>query len=428
MRTELHFGVIGCGVDQHAIVSFISADVIGGSKPVNSEQASGNPWYPFGANNLLPQELMALIYDNPMLPELLEKKASFVVGKGIRPYMEVASGADIIPQIVDDTRFKMFHKVQHLDDVLGQLAHNLDSLGNASLEVILTKGKKAGELNVLDFTEVRCEKMSQQATIDNFYICGDWRNPRWVPENQSEGTVFKVPAFDFKDPTAQAKSIIHLRRYTLGNKYYGLPSWYGTRNWVRLQNQVPLWHLSGMKNGYNVRWHIQIPESYFDRWPDQAEKESKKTEITESLGKWLAGVENVGKAFHSYFQVNEQGNAMDGWKIEPLKFDLHDEAFTVLHEQCFQAVTSGSGINPSIAGIMGPGKMGAGSGSEMRLAYQVHVALNTTSDRRALLKAMEGIEKVEGWPSDWKYAFIDHDLSTLDKLKSGMQPVINPQN
>ena len=75
---------------------------------------------------------------------------------------------------------------------------------------------------------------------------------------------------------------------------------------------------------------------------------------------------------------------------------------------------------------MAPGKMGAGSGSEKRLSYQVHVALNTTAPRMALLKVVNAIEKIEGWPSDWTYAFIDQDLSTLDKLKTGTQPVLNP--
>lgn len=413
------------GKETSVIVSFVSQDAIAG-KPIDSAKANRHEWYPYGDDNLLPQKLLTLIYDNDIMPELLEKKASFMVGQGIMPAVEKldAKGKPYLDPVIDP-RFKAFALKHDLQSKLVEVAQNIAFFRNYAIEGIMTADKKAlDSFQVLHFNEVRAEYKSKAGKILNYYQCADWKNAKYDADNEADGTVTKISAYDALE--VPKKWVFHGKINTVGNSYYSIPNWYGLRNWLKLANQIPLWHLSGMANGYNIRWHVEIPESYFDKFGDEVEKQKAKDDIMGMLKDFLSGVDNVGKSFVSYFNVNASGQTEDGWKITPLEFDLHDEAFTKLYENSFQAITSGAGVNPSIAGVMFPGKMGAGSGAEIRNAYNIHIALNTVIPRKAIIDMMNVFKKIEGWPEDWEWAFKDFNLSTIDNTASGMSTTTTP--
>jgi len=427
MREDTRHFVVG-GLEEGVIVSFSTHDSVGTTPPADSGGSPSRPWYPFGTNNLLPDELNRLIWDNSTKPELIKKVAAFMVGKGFHPYIPRIVNNEIVPELVTDSRWTEFEKRHQLPKKMMSAAKNLATFNNVAVEVVLNGTKNAiHTIKIHDFNKVRAEIIGRSGRIEAYYLCGNWKSPKYAVGNEEEGNVFRVPAWDPDNPWQHGKFIVHLKDATVGNDYYGFPSWYGTRNWLQLSNQIPLWHLAGMKNGYNVRWHIQIPESYFDRYQDDAEKERAKSALQQSMGDWLAGVENVGKSLVSFFQADETGKKVDGWQISPITFDLQDEAFTKLFEQSEASVAAGGGMDPVLAGVQFPGKMGAGSGSEKRLSYQIHILLNTTLDRQVLTEMLEAFEKIERWPPEWRYAFQDYDLTTLDQLKSGMQPVITTQ-
>jgi hypothetical protein len=419
--------VIGAG-NSAGIVSFVSKDSVGTSKPNDSDKSERHPWYPFGENNLLPEELNRLIWDNSSKPELIRMVASFIVGKGIYPYVDELVDNEIIHKMVDDLRWKAFKKRHKIDKALMLCAKNLATFNNIAVEIITNGTRDRIEtMQVIDFNKVRAERIGKSGRIENYYVCADWKTAKYDPDNEAAGTVVKVPAWNPDKPKATSKFIVHLKDHTVGNDYYGYPSWFGTRNWLRLSNQIALWHLAGMANGYNIRWHCEIPESYFDQFDTDEKKETAKQDLQTQMTNWLSGVDNVGKSFVSFFKVNEMGQKIDGWKVTPITFDLHDEAFTKLYEQSEASVSSGGGIDPQLAGVSFPNKMGAGSGSEKRLAYQIHTLLKTTLDRQVICELLEVFELVEGWPAEWEWAFLDYDLTTLDQLKSGMQPVVTTQ-
>jgi hypothetical protein len=111
------------------------------------------------------------------------------------------------------------------------------------------------------------------------------------------------------------------------------------------------------------------------------------------------------------------GKPMPGVKITPLNNNNPSGEYIELDKQANINQASGHGINPVLAGIDTGGKLG-GSGSEMRIAYQLHIALNTPIPRKLILKPFHLIHKLKGWnvtkPNRY-FDFLEIDITTLDE-------------
>lgn len=135
------------------------------------------------------------------------------------------------------------------------------------------------------------------------------------------------------------------------------------------------------------------------------------------MTRWLSGAEGSGKTFLSFIKTGANEN--DKFIITPISADLKDDAYSAIFEQSNQAMTSGHGISPPLAGIETAGKLS--SGSEMRMAYQIYCELKTPGPRAILLQWLEEVWKKNNWPADIYPAFVSRQITTLDKNPNGVQ-------
>jgi len=160
--------------------------------------------------------------------------------------------------------------------------------------------------------------------------------------------------------------------------------------------------------------------SYFEQFSKE-KREDAKAKLRKEMNDWLAGSENVGKAFVSY--VKQNGLEADKWKISSLEAKLNDEAFTILFEQSNMAMTSAHGLHPTLAAVETQGKLS--SGSEMRNAYLVYMALKTKNTRAILLEPLYEIKKINNWPDEVQFGFEDIEITKLDTNPTGSQTVMS---
>ncbi|RAI76010.1 hypothetical protein HMF3257_20840 [Spirosoma telluris] len=191
-----------------------------------------------------------------------------------------------------------------------------------------------------------------------------------------------------------------------------------------MANKIPKFHDSGLDNGYNLKYHISIPDDYFDR-EDQTEeeKEALKAQVLQQMGETLAGIENTDKALVTFHKVDINGKEISGIKIESLTNKMSDDAYTSLFNTANIAQASGHGVLPVSAGIDTGGKLG-GSGKELEAAANYQQNFLTYVDRFILLTPLRIVKAINGWEADMEFDVRNIQLYNYDvtPTSSGSNP------
>jgi hypothetical protein len=383
-------------------------------------EGSWVPWYPKA--NDFPATCIEHVTTNNILFGVLSTKVEFLLGQEL-----ILTEKTITPEGKRDVReasdpeIQAFIEANDLPEILRNVAIDKEWFGLAYVELVFNQGGEVASVRHIDASTVRKGyKNRRTRMVDWFFVCPDWKNPVYEPrgKDRSKNNVIRVPAFDPSNPTRYAKCIMPITSYMPGHPNYPLPFWYPTSEWIRLATRIPRWHRKGMDSGYNIRYHVEIPQSWIEQFPPN-EREMKKSEVRANMDSFLSGAENNGKTFFSTFSTN--GATTMGWKITPLDTKLNDAAYTALFTQSNIATVSGLGIDPTLAGIMMEGKMG--NASEKRIAYGIHMALKTPRPRQELLKFLHTIAKINGWNPAITFAFRDIEITTLDQAPTGHQSV-----
>ncbi|RDC63276.1 hypothetical protein [Adhaeribacter pallidiroseus] len=379
----------------------------------------------WGADNLKPQNMLHLVYGNHIKPQLIYTSRDFLLGSRLSIFErkivtnpttgknEIALEPVINPQLED------WLEETDADNYMRSAAYNLEFAHNVFTSFSLDTSSNL-TLKSWDCTDVRAAQMlAKQQNIEQYLLHPDWANYK-------ESDLANLPAFDRINPTKFGDFMYHGRDRVPGQPYYDVPPWWGTEEWTRVSNLIPNFHKSGLKNGYNIKYHIKIPANYFDQFKTNDEKKKEETRLMGVMNEMLAGTENADKAFVSKFLVDANGKQIPGWEILPIENKMSDDAYTNVNNQSNIAHTSGHGIDPSLAGIDTGGKLG-GSGSEKRISYQLHIALRTPNKRKILLEPFNKVAKpiLKWWPREQFIGFEDISLTTLDQNPTGQQKTVN---
>lgn len=382
------------------------------------------PWYST-SKNLEPDSIVRLLTQNNINPPLLDTKRDFIIGNGAKLYESKFTDGKIEKHLIDPKKHPQiadFLEANRIDIVFGQLCKDLLWFGNFFAGVTFAgRGLSMGidKIYHLDATTVRAAKMSG-GDIPAYFVCDDWTTPKWDAKKPKDGNMTRLKSYNRTEPTKGfPHAVWHGKEYMAGFPYYPLPSWYGATNWIKLANLIPLWHLSGIQNGYHIKYHIKIPLAYFDKFPPEL-REAEKTKLRTEMNKWLAGATNAGKAFVSF--KTQMGIETIDWDIIPIEAALHDEAFTQLFEQSNLAMTSAHSMHPSIAGVQLPGKLG--NASEQRIAYDIYIALKVNNIRKILLEPLYQAKKLNKWADNVEFGFENIQPTTLDVNPTGTQTIM----
>lgn len=374
----------------------------------------------WGADNLQPSRILQLVHSNHLKPRLLETERNLLLGSRIGVFTRrveknpITGKSAYVLDPVLRPEIEDWMEMVDLDATYRSLSYNFAYSHNFFCDISLEGSKKIVRFDSLDFCFTRAEQM-KQGRVQNYYYHPDWKNYK-----PAEVTV--IPAFDKLKLGQQGRFVYHGRDHVPGQVYYDCPAWWGTEQWTLVSNLIPLFHKAGLKNGYNIKYHIRIPRSYFSQFGDPAAQRKAERELMDQMNEMLSGVENADKAFISRFDT-VNGKA-EGWEIIPIENKMSDDAYSKVNDQANIAHTSGHGIDPSLAGIDTGGKLG-GSGSEKRISYQLHLAMHATTPRSILLEPLNKVvRRLMGW-EDVVFGFEDVELTTLDKNPTGQQGVVN---
>lgn len=385
-------------------------------------------WYG-DSKNREPENILNILLDNNIAPAILDTKAKLIAGSKVNCYKEVLIEGKKTLELIDAPEIQDWFAANNFNEELFKAATDYVYFGNAWFEVLFNKGKKVDSIFHQDATTARAQAANENGIIENYLFCGDWKNAKdtnVVRVNaHTEPPRNKDERLKWAQSSLFPKYAFHVKDYTPGFPYYGLPSWYGTREWLKLANKIPVWHNAGIDNGYVVRYLVEISESYFVRFAgDDAKIREAKQKLQRDIEACMSGASNVGKTI--YTVMSPQEFAEKGIiRITPISADLHDEAFSVLFNQSNTATTSGFSMHSTLSGIDTAGKLS--SGSETREQFNIWHKLHATRPRERLLSVLETIKIVNGWDKTYpglQFGIENISLETLDKNPTGVQTVM----
>jgi hypothetical protein len=388
-------------------------DVNFGAAPLSQGGIKLAPW---GPDNLQPQKILELVHNNHLKPQLIMTGRDLVLGSRLGVFeRSIVDGKERMAPVID-TEMEDWYESIDGDTTLQGLAFNLETFANYFSVFSLASKTYVEAIQSFDCTISRA-LVTSKPRPDRYAFHHDFRNFR-----ADEAKI--LPAYDPSNPSKYGEFVLHGRDWTPGQKYYDIPPFWGTRRWTSVSNKIPIFHDSGLDNGYNVKYHIKIPMGYFDQFGEPEKKKKAEMDLMANMNEMLAGVENTDKVFVSKFAVDATGKPLPGWEIVPIENKMSDDAYTAVNQQANIAHTSGHGIDPSLAGIDTGSKLG-GSGSEKRISYQLHIAMRTPQKRKILLKTFQAAHKIMGFNPKNRFGFVDVDITTIAENPKGQEKTTN---
>jgi hypothetical protein len=391
-------------------------------------------WY-WGRNNILPYEREELVMQNNIVPELISTKRGIVLGAGLGAYRERFEDGERIKEWVETPQEiqEWFDRV-NINQYLRRAAKEVIFHGNLFTELIPGKARTMiADIQALRCRDTRAGRKRLNGQIPAYYWSEYWARHRNQKPDDLGRRIERIDAFTNLDEVPRRKAVHHTGDDLYDDGYYYSPAYWGGRQWIQLANCIPEFHIANLKHGYNIRYHIEIPEDYFydhtaaQQAPNQQADLKQKAanarmDFLDRLNKFLAGAPNAGRAIVTNYDVNKQAGLgqfkeFPGIKITPLSVDLKDKALLELFEKSNQANISAQGIHPVLASIETAGKLS--SGSEMRNAFLSYLAFKAPVIRNILLEPIHIIHRLNKWPRDIKWAFRDIELTKLDENPEG---------
>jgi hypothetical protein len=405
-----------------AIVSNVATADAAKPKSSPPNDLSPNQWSSWGSSNQFPQEVLSDINLNSVALRALDKRKRVHFGRGIIAYRQSPGpeGAEPVRVPVTDPEIVEFMRINQVNLIWPDLIMGLETFANGWLEFILNKGRnKINRVFVKDPAYCRNAKMDANNKIPAVYYSAQWE----MSPSFDNVKVVQLPMFDpdkyngsiYADP----QFAMHLFYRSFDKSFYHLPLWNAVRmnKWMFIANSVPALKAAIMKNQMTIKYHIQIPEDYFERTypapkfsPEQVN--AKRIQLLDDLNNFLTNVENSGKAFISFTNFNKVTmNYLTGWKIDVLDNKLNNTAYLPDSQAANSEILFAIGVDPCLIGAGNPGEsIGAGSGSDKREAYWMLNA-DMGTDRAVTLAPLYFIRDFNKWDPAIQFDYITVDTS-----------------
>lgn len=381
----------------------------------------------WGAKDNQPNLMHAIATDNDVKWQLMFARRDFVVGRGLGFGFEKKEGLGVLREELPSSHpnfneIEEFRWQLNMNGYLFDAAMQVCFSGNVFSTLAFDKSMKLMPPQLLDAMNVRYRALRKGERATSAILCNALFGTKHFKKEESE----PMPVFDIANPTAYPRAVLHAKHRLPGNPFYSFPGWWGTKNWTEVANKIPLYHISGLTNGYNLKYLIKVPDDYFDKegLETQEEKDAHEKAVLLQMKKSLAG--EADRAIVTFYKHDlVEMRALPGVEIIPLKNNMTDDAYVSLYNTAKAAQASGHDILAPLASVDTGSKMG-GSGKELEVAANFQQKFRTAADRSLLLKPMLLAQRINRWDSKIKFWFEDIEVYNPDVTPKNAG--VNPKN
>jgi hypothetical protein len=290
------------------------------------KESRNKDYIKYGDDNLYPDYLTYLFNKSAKHGAIIAGKAFYIFGEGYE-------NGDVVVNRLGET----------LNDIAKKSIKDIEIYAGYRWEVIWNAGRKVSEIYHVDYTTIRVGKNG-----------GYWFKENWDINNRDEETF--MPAFNPSAPFGS--QLFAYNEYRPKTRYYPLPEYIGSNNFIETDIEISKYYLSAIRNGMTPSKMIQ----FFNGEPT----EDKKREIEHRMAKKFAGAENAGK----FLLVFNQVNASRSVEVNDLSATDLDKHMIELNKTCQQEIFSGHRVtSPMLFGIKTEGQLGGNT--ELKASYEL---------------------------------------------------------
>lgn len=422
---------------------------------------------PWGEDNCYPQNISRELDWCGIAKSALNWKSKALYGGGIIPGKVTGINPDTKEDIfepLDRASYKEVYRFLNKSTMplfWAEMLLDWSWYTNCFEEIIFSNdGKNITGIVHQESNDCRYGQMNN-GIIDTVYLSKVWGMPqdqlvKFYPKKPGPGFTYAshieknlikpLDAIDMYNPLESCKNIAEKQKTKRGLKsailpvnypspnktYYQLPYWDGARlaGWIEIASKVPSILKRLFNSNFNIKYHIQVPEQYFERlhgrekWNTMKgeERASERKKLRERMDNFLSGDENAWKSFISYFDVDPVTKKECGLvKIEPIKDAITIDKEILMSSAADIQILVASQVHPTLfgAGTLGTGTQRTG-GSDLRESFLIQNA-SLGLERKLIVAPLclvrdynREVGGMKEWEEDIEFRFRDTVLTTLD--------------
>lgn len=253
----------------------------------------------------------------------MQTKAAYIGGNGINK-----SGLSNEALLFIKNRYNK----KDLETILTQISYDLELYNGFCLNIIWSKDRtQIAEIGYVDpFTVRIAEPDPLNPNQENYYVCDDWTNTRQYKPRYVSG----FSTTDKKDPN----QLLFVKGYTPNMSFYPMGAYLSAKNYIELENEISLFHLSSVKNGFHPSIHITL-------YGGEPTSEERRMTANRLKGE-LQGAQNAGQAVIGF--AIDKDHAPD---ITPMMQNDLDDRFLQLAKEVQEGIFIAHRFNPVLLGV-----------------------------------------------------------------------------
>jgi len=363
---------------QHTADNNIMVIKFADSKVPTAKITLGKDFISFGEKNDYPDYLLHLYNKSSKHNAIINGKAQYILGKGV---------ANDLP-IANQRAESVNSWGESLNEIIFKCILDIEIFGGYYIKVVYNPAGLIAELYHIPFQNIRVGKDG------GYFYREDWddRFARTKPVIYAAYT----PGVVSKEP-----QIFCFKEYRPGTRYYPLPGYMGSINYIETDIRISQYHLSAINNGMFPSKMIQ----FFNGEPNEEGKKKLERQFKDKF----TGAENAGEIILSF--GNDPAKAI---QIQDLSATELDKQFTILNETVQQEVFSGHGITtPALFGVMTAGKLG--ESTQLKEGFEIFKNTYVTVKQGRLMEGINYLTKAMGIVSAFTLQDVDPIGFTLSE-------------
>jgi len=282
------------------------------------EENKAKDWVLNGKNNSFYQTIIDRVNGSPTNYAIISSYIDLIYGKGLR-----AKNAK--SNLEAWTKFKSVITKQDIRKIISDREY----FGEASMEVIQSKGKGLSSINHIPKNLVVPAIENEDGEIANYWFSRDWSD---ITRNKPD----PIPVFEGK----VEKEIFVIAPYKAGKNYFSDPDWLAAMPYCEMEEEIANLNINAIKKGLSAGYIINIPDgnSY-----DAEQKEEFKRQVKLKL----TSTTNASDFIISFNGVEEQITITPF----PVNDNIHKQWQFLTEESRQQIITGHKVTSPMLFGI-----------------------------------------------------------------------------